>query len=122
MYRLRWIAIALLLTACGGRSLSVEGFNVQAWKDDHGGCDGNRAEQVDRLLGQKQVLLGSDEMDIVSALGKPDQTELYTRNQKFYYYYIEPGPECQSAASASATRLEVRFNAMGLANEINLVK
>jgi hypothetical protein len=115
------LALAFLSMTCGSRSLSVDGFDAQTWKDDRNGCGGSRAEQVDRLLDQKQVLLGTDEMDIVSTLGKPDQKELYTRNQKFYYYYVEPSPECATDTTERATRLEIRFNAMGLANEINLV-
>ncbi|MBT1705411.1 hypothetical protein [Chryseosolibacter indicus] len=67
---------------------------------------------------QKQKLLGSDEMEIVQLLGKPDQNELYKRNQKFYYYYITPGPACQTADTLKSSRLSIRFTAMGLAKEI----
>jgi len=54
------------------------------------------------------------EMDVVALLGKPDQNELYRRNQKFFYYFIEPGTPCTGATEHPA-RLSVRFNAMGYA-------
>jgi hypothetical protein len=43
---------------------------------------------------------------------------LYKRNQKFYYYFITPGPACDSMERSTEERLVIRFNAMGLANEI----
>lgn len=72
---------------------------------------------VTAIEAQKEKLLALDEMAIVKLLGKPDRNELYKRNQKFYYYYLQPGEDCSSFAG-SAKRLAVRFNAMGLAKEI----
>lgn len=57
-------------------------------------------------------------MQIVELLGRPDRNELYKRNQKFYYYYLTPAPECANYNANSSTRLAIRFNAMGLAKEI----
>lgn len=58
-------------------------------------------------------------MEVVTLMGKPDQNELYKRNQKFYYYYLTPGPACSTPDSA-ATRLVLRFNAIGLAREVSI--
>ncbi len=69
-------------------------------------------------------MLALDEMAIVSLLGNPDQNELYKRNQKFYTYFLQPGPGCAAANAAPGDRdaapkkLVIRFNAMGLAKEI----
>jgi hypothetical protein len=114
--------LVFVLANCGTRSVSIEGFDSRMWKDDRSGCDGTRPEQANHLLNQRQSLLGIDELDVVSVLGKPDQTELYTRNQKFYYYYVEPSPDCNRESTAGAKRLEIRFNAVGLVNEVNLVE
>lgn len=68
---------------------------------------------------QQDALLGSDEMEIVSILGKPDEQELYKRNQKFLYYYIDPAKACGDSTTSSR-RLVVRFNAVGLAKELTI--
>ncbi len=58
-------------------------------------------------------------MDIISILGKPDQNELYKRNQKFYYYFISPGPACKTPDS-TAYKMILRFNAMGYAQLVSI--
>jgi hypothetical protein len=72
---------------------------------------------ADALLSQKDKLLALSELDIVEVLGKPDEQELYKRNQKFYYYSIKPSDKC-GKEPAAPLRLVIRFNAMGLAKEI----
>jgi hypothetical protein len=91
---------------------------VVKWKNDKDGCAGERATMTDALLSQKEKLLSLSELEIVHVLGKPDKQELYKRNQKFYYYFIRPSPDCVPPSSAKPLQLVIRFNAMGLANEI----
>ena len=57
-------------------------------------------------------------MQIVKLLGRPDQNELSTRNQKFFYYFLEPAPACGTATDSLSARLSIRFNAVGLAKEV----
>jgi hypothetical protein len=59
-------------------------------------------------------------MKVVELLGRPDQNELYTRNQKFYYYFIQPAPDCGGSKDSISSRLVIRFNAMGLAKEVSV--
>ncbi|MBS1544274.1 MAG: hypothetical protein JST14_11610, partial [Bacteroidetes bacterium] len=61
------------------------------------------------------------EMDVIELLGRADRNELYERNQKFYYYYIQGGPSCGGQASASR-KLTIRFNAMGYAQVVAIVE
>lgn len=68
------------------------------------------------LTKQKDKLKGLSQGDIVELLGRPDQNELYKRNQKFFYYLLTPGKECGS--DSVAHRLSLRFNAMGFAKEV----
>jgi len=68
---------------------------------------------------QREKLLALDEMAIVKLLGRPDEQEIYKRNQKFYYYYVKPGSQCESM-TGDTEKLVIRFNAVGLAKEINL--
>jgi len=73
---------------------------------------------ITALESEKDKLLALTEMEIIDILGRPDQNELSKRNQKFYYYYINPGPACKATSDAPAKKLSIRFNAMGLAKEV----
>ncbi len=70
------------------------------------------------MVAQQDKLLALEELQIVELLGKPDQNELYKRNQKFFYYYLQPSRECNPGDTLSPKRLSIRFNAMGLAKEV----
>lgn len=103
--------------SCGKELPALEGIDQNAFKDDHNGCSGKRATMIDAVRKEKEKLLSLDELALVKVLGKPDRNELFKRNQKFYYYFLEPAPECKSG-NAIALKLVVRFNAMGLAKEV----
>jgi hypothetical protein len=107
----------LLLTACTKPLPVLDNFNAARWKDDRHGCLGDRKKMMESLQEQKEKLLALKEMQIVSLLGRPDGNELYERNQKFYSYSITPSASCLSADSL-IVRLEIRFNALGVAKEV----
>lgn len=122
MRKSRWCSIAVafvVLSSCSGSIPNIDGLDRSAWKNDKGGCAGRRAEMGDTLLTQKEKLLALSELDIVEVLGKPDEEELYKRNQKFYYYSINPSVKCNLSTNQAPLRLVIRFNAMGLAKEIS---
>lgn len=106
------------MAGCGKSLPTIDGVNQEDWKNDKNACNGLRTKMVNEIIEQRVKLLALDELEIVSLLGKPDQNELYTRNQKFYYYFVEPAPACATFDAAHQRRLVVRFNAVGLANEI----
>ncbi len=103
------------LLACN-KPLPELSINMQAWQRDIDGCAGYRAQQQQALEGELTKLKGLSQMQIVKVLGKPDQNELYKRNQKFFYYWLSGSPKC--AEKQMAKRLSVRFNAMGYAKEV----
>ncbi len=107
------------LWGCSSPQTNIEGVNWEVWKNDRGACNNRRAQFHESLAAQKDKLKALSEMEIVRLLGKPDQNELYKRNQKFYYYFLTPGPDCAQPDSA-ARQLIVRFNAIGLAKEISI--
>ncbi len=75
----------------------------------------------DAIVAQHDKLLALEELQIVELLGKPDQNELYKRNQKYFYYYLQSSKECNTGDSTLLPkRLSIRFNAMGLAKEIRV--
>lgn len=115
------LGVALIVFSCGKPLPTLENFDEQKWKEDKNACRNHRQEMFDAVRSQKDKLLALDEIEIVKLLGKPDRNELYKRNQKFYYYFIQPSADCGTAgSSASAQKLAIRFNAVGLAKEVNI--
>lgn len=113
------LLVCLVCLSCSKPLPELKGIETEVWLADKNGCKGNRATSIETLKTQKNDLLGLSEMEVVQVLGKPDRNELYKRNQKFYYYYLQPAPECEQHLD-SALRLAIRFNAMGLAKEISV--
>lgn len=113
------IATFLILCSCGNDHTTLGTIDLVQWKSDRNACGGLRTRSVEELQQHKNELLGLSESEVIALLGKPDQNELYKRNQKFYYYFLEPAPSCASAAG-NPKRLMVRFNAVGLAKEVSI--
>jgi hypothetical protein len=109
----------LFFTSCGDPLPKLDNIDLQSWKDDKLACNGKRAMMLEALEPQTKKLLSLSQQEVISLLGKPDENELYKRNQKFFYYYVQPAPSC-SRSSANQKKLVIRFNAMGLAKEIAL--
>lgn len=118
LLQFNFFLLSLLLTACGKPSPELN-IDLVRWKSDPNGCAGVRIQMTTSLQSEKKKMLGLNEMEIVDLLGKPDKQELYKRNQKFYRYYLQPGPACD-ASDSTAKKLVVRFNAVGLAKEISI--
>ena len=109
----------ILLFGCSANHEELTGIRWDDWKSDRNGCLGRRMTFLDSLTLQKNKLKSRSEMEIVDLMGRPDETELYKRNQKFYTYYISSGPDCQGEA-LNSRKLVIRFNAMGLAKEVSV--
>ncbi len=108
--------ILFTLISCSQKPL-IRNFNSTLWIADRNACQGNRKTLMEQVLSSKQDLLGQPEDRITATLGKPDRFELYERNQKFYVYYLDPGPLC-SAKEDNPNMLVIRFSAVGLSDEI----
>ena len=113
------IFLLIVLFSCT-ETLEIDGFSSEQWKSDRDGCKGQRFKSVEYLMESKEKIIGKKEHVILSFMGSPDENELYQRQQKFYKYYIEPGPKCSTVQtkSDSARYLSVRFNAIGLVKEV----
>jgi len=123
MSTFKWLKPALftlLLLSCGKPLPTLDDVDLQAWKNDKLGCLGKRDGMFNPLEKQKEKLLGLSEQDVIALLGKPDENELYKRNQKFYYYFLQPAKTCGDADSENPKKLVVRFNATGLAKEVGI--
>lgn len=120
--KLTFLLIMTILLATGCRNkISIEGFEVQTWKSDKGGCSGQRQTVKKEFISIKNKLKGHTSSEIIEYLGKPDREDLYTRNQKFFYYYLEPGTHCSNSLEVSeAERITIRFSAVDRATEVTL--
>ena len=117
------VIIILLSISCGTKHQEFSGVDLEQWRADRQGCDGARMTSKDTFSVQRDKLLALSESEVVSVLGTPDLQELSKRNQKFYYYYLEPHGECATADSTiKPLRVAIRFNAVGLAKEVRIEK
>jgi len=118
MKNLAWVVVSLLFIMCGKPLPDLSPIDLNQWKDDKGGCNQRRITFIDELNSQKEELKGLSEKDIIKLLGRPDHNELYKRNQKFYYYDIDPGKSCGDEKEGQ--QLVIRFTAMGYSKEVSI--
>ena len=113
------IIIGMIMQSCTS-SIEINGFSSKEWKSDRNGCKRMRTSSIEYLMDSKENIMGQSEHNVLQLLGRPDKNELLTRQQKFYIYYLEPGPLCNQSiqASDSASYLSIHFNATGIVNEV----
>lgn len=93
----------------------IPDFDEAAWRDDPNGCEGVRMDLAQALQQNIDRLKGLTQDQTIELLGKPDQNELYKRNQKFFIYNMN----CVASDSTKLpVYLSIRFNATGLAKEV----
>ncbi len=116
------LAIILIgiVSSCGNKTISIEGLDTNSWKADSKGCKGLRVPLETEYLSSKDKLKGYSQKEIMSILGRPDEVELYKRSQKFFIYYIQPGPGCEKndIGEHRPKSLFIRFSALDISNEI----
>src|SRR5688572_22732619 len=99
----KWLSygvfVVLLCNACGKSLPSLNNIDQQAWKDDKLGCSGKRFAMMSDMENESEKLLALSEQEIIGILGKPDENELYKRNQKFYYYFVQPSKNCSDTVT-----------------------
>ncbi len=118
LQRSSFILIIFLWAGCSKPDPTLQNFDSEKWKADKNGCKGERKVMKASLESQRDKLLGLEELQLVEYLGRPDQNELSKRNQKFYFYFIDPSPICGNNVDSAAKKLTIRFNAMGLSKEV----
>lgn len=113
-----YISILLSLSSCY-KKLELDGFNREKW-DDRKSCSSYRVETSDLLIKNKELLLESTQNEVESLLGSADEHELYARNQKFFHYRLSAPDSCNTP-SGSSKYLSIRFNAIGRANDVQIM-
>ncbi len=98
---------------------NMSGFDLDGWKNDRGGCMGNRAKQVPELKALKRELKGTSANDLTDMFGAPDIHRLSERNQEYYIYFLEKGPHCGSLKPISNAKSVIfRLSAIKIVTEI----
>ena len=110
----------LAVFSCTKSTPTFKEVDLKMWIEDKNGCSGKRSSMRKSVDDQKEKLLGLSEVQTVELLGSPDSNELYKRNQKFYYYFIGPSPACSNTKSENSEKLVIRFNAIGLSNDVSI--
>lgn len=123
----KWILPRLFLTAllvgvvvsCSPAPDTFGKLDLKKWRSDRGGCNGVRATLVSDLKAEAQHLKGKTANTIGELLGRPDVNQIADRNQKFYIYFLEKGPQCDQPGLKSNSRsVAIRMSAIGLATEL----
>lgn len=120
MKKLFCVFLLFLCFECSKPLPILKGIDLQGWREDNNACKNLRKPMREAMDREKVKLLGLDEVQLVTLLGSPDKNELYSRNEKFYYYFIGPAPSCPSKADSVSEKLVIRFNSVGLAKEVSI--
>ena len=120
MLRLSVILILIIgIIACSGKPDKFGNLDLKKWRGDRGGCEGLRKGQIDAFKQEQKQLMGKFIDEVGEILGRPDIHQLGERNQKFYVYFLEKGPQCDGNQKISkANKVMLKFNAVGLLSEI----
>lgn len=115
------MAAALMtgLWSCNSQPDKLGRLDLKKWRSDRNGCNDQRATLAADFKTEQKKLMGQfiDEVGII--LGRPDIHQLGERNQKFYVYFLEKGPQCEDIkAPSKAKKVILKFNAVGLLSEI----
>ncbi len=111
------ILLITLMVGCDQKTIDLDNFDEEAWRQDIGGCNSVRLGMLEALDAEKEKLKTLNQEDIVTLLGKPDANQLYKRGQNFLIYYITP-KNCGEIEFKEYKYLSIRFTAMGLAKEV----
>ncbi|HEX8507261.1 MAG TPA: hypothetical protein VF630_17995 [Hymenobacter sp.] len=108
-----------LLSGCGHALPELPGFDAATWRSDPYACLDKRRAAVPALLRSKEKLYEARANDVTALLGQPDEEELRAGTEKVYYYYLEPGTQCQGRHLRSgAACISLRFGPIGTVTEV----
>ena len=108
-----------LSASCGHALPQIPGFDAAAWRADPYACRDQRRVAVPALTRSRERLYEARADDVTALLGQPDEEELRAGTEKVYYYYLEPGTQCQGRhARSGAACISLRFGPLGTVTEV----
>jgi len=116
------LLFSLLISSCQQKPKLI-GFDEETWKQDVRGCGNKRSQLVTVLEKVKPQLIGLRHNYIIQVLGKPEGNSLEKSGQRVYYYFLEPGPQCQDKQKFKETnKVFIQFDALDRAKYITFGK
>lgn len=113
------VAASGWLLGCGHGLPAIPGFDAPRWRADPYACRDLRRAALPVLVQHKEQLYEARANDVTALLGPPDEEELRAGTEKVYYYYLEPGTQCQGRhARSGAACLSLRFGPIGTVTEV----
>jgi outer membrane protein assembly factor BamE (lipoprotein component of BamABCDE complex) len=103
-------------------TVQIKDFDTTLWQKDRLACQNKRKDMINSLEAQKAQLKGMTRVNILYFLGRPDKQELYQRNQRFYIYHYEKGTQCKGKGDIQSKILKIRFSAIDLVTEVQILK
>lgn len=118
------VILSILFQACSySDPLNLPGLDSEGFKNDRGGCDGNRQKQIELIKANKDQFLGISENQIFKAIGRYDYQVLDKKNEKIFVYFLEPGPQCEHMQNPTeAESLVLYMNAVKLVKQVVIRK
>ena len=108
-----YTCLVILLFSCY-HAPKIKGFDRKKWQQDLVECDNyHTMKGAPLLINKKEIILGSNQNEIIALLGSPTKQRLDKRNRKFFFYRLN----CKNT-----TELSIRFNAIGAAKEVMIIK
>ena len=113
------LTLGALLGGCGHSLPEIPGFDAETWRRDPYACRNLRRAALPALLRYKERLYEARANDVTALLGQPDEEELRAGTEKVYYYYLEPGTQCNGRHLRSgAPSFSLRFGPIGTVTEV----
>ncbi|SHJ50941.1 hypothetical protein SAMN02745146_3291 [Hymenobacter daecheongensis DSM 21074] len=113
------LIVLAALSSCGHSLSGIPGFDSAAWRQDVYACRNQRARQLPVLNAHRETLYGTRTADIDALFGQPDEEELTEQTEKTYFYYIEPGTQCEPRHQRSAAnKLAIHFGPTGIVTAV----
>ena len=113
------VGLLWLNTSCG-RSIDLQNFDEEAWRKDERSCNKVRPTLVPALQAAIPQLIGLMHQDIIEILGKPEGSSLEISGERIYYYFVEPGLQCQNNGVSGGNRVLIRFDALDRVYKVRL--
>lgn len=113
-----FLSLASIISYCTPDPIDIPNFDETLFQADRRGCHGERAQMKEIITQIDTALKGLSQKQVQATLGKPDRHELASRSQKYFVYYIEPGPDCPNGTEEPLTML-IRFSALDRSTEVS---
>ena len=115
------VLLVVAVANCAGPD-KIGTLDLKAWRNDRGACKGDRQRLFADFQRVKDQFKGMHSNDLGKYLGRPDLNEIADRNQKYYVYYVEKGPQCgdNTGAKSTAKTVALRIGAVGLVTEVSV--